>query len=380
MIPGEGSTYYVNYKYRKDEAGYEPQYFSSYKDILAEYGDFEVTASGVVKNSLTLGANIAFSNGVSQIICVQAKGNSNSDVEFCNAIDRLRQPIPGVDNVNTIVPLTTSAVVGTYCAKHVTIMSSYDYSKECMCYLGAFPGQKMSKFPSNSDRSLGIMEACEGYGNERVVFVAPGRAIKAITNNSNGLTYDRPLPACYLAVAVACLGLGSDPAEPLTNKAITGFSYLPDTYTENELNNMAAKGACLLFMRGNNIIVRHGITTDPSDVNTYEITSVQIKDYVIEAVRSSCKQYIGRKNTNNVVSDITYTINTILSQFVNRVIIESYTGLSVERSSDDPRAVNVTFKIKPIYSLTCLYMCLFNKLCINIIYNYKYINSNYLFI
>ena len=115
-------------------------------------------------------------------------------------------------------------------------------------------------------------------------------------------------------------------------------------------------------------------------MNTYEITSVQIKDYVIEAVRSSCKQYIGRKNTTNVISDITYTINTILGQFVNRVIIESYTGLSVERSTDDPRAVNVSFKIKPIYSLTCLYMCLFNKLCINIIYNYKYINSNYLFI
>ena len=25
VIPGEGNTYYVNYKYRKDEAGYEPQ-------------------------------------------------------------------------------------------------------------------------------------------------------------------------------------------------------------------------------------------------------------------------------------------------------------------------------------------------------------------
>ena len=202
------------------------------------------------------------------------------------------------------MPLTTSTVVGTYCANHVTVMSSYDYSKECMCYLSAFPGQLMSKFPSGKDRSLGIMESCEGYGNERVVYVVPGRAIKSITSANTGKTYDRPLPGCYLAVAVACLGLGNDPAEPITNKAIAGFSYLPDTYTDNELNNMAAKGACLLFMRGNNIIVRHGITTDPSDVNTYEITSIQIKDYVIEAVRSACKQYIGRKNVASVVSDI----------------------------------------------------------------------------
>lgn len=348
-VPGEGDTYYVSYKYRKAEDGYDAQYFTEYKDIVAEYGDYEVTASGVVNNSLTLGAEIAFTNGVQQIICVQAKGDT--DAEFCDAIDRLKKTLPGVDNVNTIVPLTKSATVGAYCATHVTTMSSYDYALERMCYLGAYPNQPISKSPTGTDRSLGIIESCVGYANERVVYVVPGEVIKSIRDPNTGKTYDRPLPGCYLAVAVACLGLKDDPAAPMTNQAIAGFSYLTKTYNKTEMNLMANKGACIVYMRGTSFIVRHAVTTDPSDVNTTEITCIQIKDYVIEAVRSACQQYIGQKNTNDTVGNVQFTINSILSQFVNRTIIESYNSLSVSRSSDDPRAVVVEFSILPIYTL-----------------------------
>lgn len=350
-IPGEQNSYYISYKYRKDAAGYEPQYFSDYDDVVAEYGEYEVTASGYVKNSLTLGAQLAFQNGIENLILVQAKGTA--DGEFCDAIDRLKKDLPGVDNVNTVVPLTTSAAVGAYCANHVDLMSSYEMGKERMCYLASYFDQPMSKHPSGSDRTMGIIETCKGYYNERVVYVVPGKAIKSIRNIRNGLYYDRPLPGCYLAVAVACLGLRPDPAEPITNKNITGFSYLPDVYTKAEMNLMAGNGALILCMRGNNIYVRHGITTCPTEVNTMEITCIQIKDYIIEAVRTTCGLlYIGLKNTNNVVADVEFTVKSILSQFVNAVIIENYSGLSVKRSSEDPRKIDIKFQVLPIYSLT----------------------------
>ena len=349
-VPGEGDTYYVTYKYRKAEANYEAQYFTEYKNIVAEYGNYSVTQSGIVINSLSLGAEIAFANGISQIICVQAKGNT--DAEFCQAIDRLRKSLPGVDNVNTIVPLSTSPAVGNYCATHVTTMSSYDYAKERMCYLGAYMDQPISKAPSGNDRSLGIVETCVGYANERVVYVVPGKVIKSIYDYDTGKSYDRPLDASYMAVAVAALGLTSDPAAPMTNQTIAGFSYIPNAYNNIEMNLMASKGACVIFMRGNSFVVRHAVTTDPSNVNTTEITCVQIKDYVIEAARSSCQQFIGQKNTESAISNVEYVINSILSQFVNRSIIESFDGPSVERSSEDPRAINVSFSILPIYSIT----------------------------
>lgn len=352
-VPGEGDTYYVTYKYRKADANYEAQYFTEYKDIVTEYGDYSVTQSGKVTNSLTLGAEIAIANGISQLICVQAKGDT--DAEFCLAIDRLKKTLPGVDNVNTIIPLSTSPAVGNYCAIHVTTMSSYDYAKERMCYLGAYMDQPMSKAPSGSDRSLGIIETCVGYANERVVYVVPGKVIKSIYDANTGKSYDRPLDGSYMAVAVAALGLTSDPAAPMTNQTIAGFSYLPDPYNNTEMNLMASKGACVIFMRGNSFVVRHAVTTDPSDVNTTEITCVQIKDYVIEAVRSACQQFIGQKNTNTAVSNVEYTVSTILSQFVNRVIIENFANLEVARSTDDPRAINVSFSILPIYSITYIH-------------------------
>ena len=349
-LPGEGDSYYVSYKYRKAESGYTAKLFSDYDDIVAEYGNYEVTASGFVKNSLSLGAELAFSNGISQIICVEAKGNS--DAEFCDAIDKLKRTLPGVSNVNTIVPLTTSATVGTYAANHVNTMSSYEMGKERMVYLGAGMSQPITKAPTGSDRSMGIIETCNGYNNERVVFVVPGEVIKSVRDVNTGISHDRPLPGCYMAVAVAALGLKNDPAEPLTNKTIAGFSYLPTTYMESEMNLMAGNGACIIMQSGNNLIVRHGITTAPTEVNTMEITLIQIKDYVIDACRTSCgKLYIGRKNLASAVSDVTYTITNILNQFISAEIIIGYSNLSVKRSSEDPRQIDVKFEIEAVYPL-----------------------------
>ena len=350
-LPGEGDSYYVTYKYRKAETGYEAQYFTDYADIVNEYGTYEVTASGFVTNSLSLGAEIAFSNGLGELICVQAKGNT--DAEMNAAIDRLKKQLPVVDNVSTVVPLTTSPVVQSYCQNHVNYMSSFDVGKERMCYLGAYIGQPVSKQPSGSDRTMGILETTKGYYDERVVYVVPGKVIKSVRNPNTGKYIDRPLPGCYLAVGVASIGLSHDAAEPLTRKYVAGFSYLPDTYSQQEMNYMAQYGSTVLVMNGNNIMIRHGVTTSYDELNSYEITCIQIKDDIIEAVRSTLGRiYVGRKNTPSITGDVKYTLESILSQYVNKIIIESYQNVQVARSSTDPRTINVSFEILPIYSLT----------------------------
>ena len=350
-LPGEGDSYYVTYKYRKADSEYNPKYFSDFTLLAEEYGAYEVTASGFVKNSLTLGAEIAFSNGLGQVVTVQAKGNT--DAEFCAAIDKLKQALPYVENVSIVVPLTTSTVVGAYCQNHVNYMSSNEVGKERICFLGAYPGQAISKAPTGSDRTMGILETTKGYYDERVTYIVPGYAIKSCRDVNTGKYYDRPVPGCYLAVAVAGVALSHDPAEPLTRKTIGGFSYLPEVYTESEMNLMAQYGATIIVMSGNSLMIRHGVTTSYDELNSYEQNPVMIKDYVIEAVRSTLgRAYIGRKNVSGLVSDINYTVNNILSQIVNQVIIESYQGVSVRRSSEDPRTVNVSFEIMPIYGLT----------------------------
>ena len=350
-LPGEGDTFYVSYKYRKPDADYAAKIFFEYDDVVAEYGNYDVTASGFVLNSLSLGAEIAFTNGLTQVICVQAKGTS--DLEFTNAIDALKRELPGVDNVNVVIPLSTSVDVGTALMNHVDLMSSYEVGKERMGYFGAYINQALTKNPTAKDRTIGMVETAESFVNERMVFVTPGEIVKDIRDIRTGRTNERTLPACYPAIAVAAKGLVNDPAEPLTNKTIAGFKYIPTTLMESEKNLLASAGCLVLEQRGASVIkIRHGITTSTTEVNSQEITLIQIKDYVIDACRKATNSlYVGLKNRPSVLADVQYTITSILNQFVSQEVLIGYSGLSVKRSSDDPRQIDVKFEIEAVYPL-----------------------------
>jgi hypothetical protein len=349
-VPAEGALYYVSYKYKKAEVDYGPKVFFDYDDVVAEYGNYDVTVSGIILNSLALGAEIALTNGVLPIICVQAK--NDSDIEMIAALNKLERLLPGVDNINTIVPLTDSATVGAAVMKHVDLMSSEENGKERMVYLGAARNQPISKVATVLDRSMGMVETAKAYNNERVVFVAPGEITKDIRDLRTGRAYERKLPACYAAVAVAALGLKNDPAEPLTHKTITGFKNLTTMYMESEKNFLAAAGCLVLDQNGSVIKVRHGITTSTAEIESAEITLVQIKDYVIDACRkSTATLYIGSKNRPSIVSDVQYTISSILNAFVSQSILLGFSGLSVKRSKEDPRQIDVKFEIEAVYPL-----------------------------
>lgn len=347
----ENKVYYVSYKYKKDEADYEPKVFYSYDDVVNEYGDYDVTASSIVTNSLTLGAELAFRAGVTPVVCVQSK--NDSDYEMKKAIDKLTKEIAGIDNVNAIVPLTTSPNVGAYAQSHVNTMSAESGRHERMVYLSAYPNQPINKNATAADKLLGMKQQAEAYSDERVVFVTPGRVSYDVKNIQTGRINTRILPGCYLALGVATVGFTHDVAEPLTRKKIAcGFNSLVDRYSFAEKNALAESGCCVVDEASNALVVRHGITTKDDEINTTEITLIQIKDYVIAQVRKSCDaMYVGIKNLPSAKTNIQYTVNSILSQFVSQQIILGYTGPVVKDSPDDPREVLVNFEIEAVYPL-----------------------------
>jgi hypothetical protein len=347
----ENNVYYISYKYKKAVEDYEPKVFYSYDDVVQEYGNYDVTASSIVTNSLALGAELAFKAGVNPVVCVQAK--NDSDYEMKAAIDKLTKDVAGVDNVNAIVPLTTSTNVGSYAQSHVNTMSAESGRHERMVFLSSYAGQKINKAATAADKTLGMKQQAEAYSDERVVYVTPGRVSYDVKNLSTGRINTRTLPGCYLALGVATVAFTHDPAEPLTRKKIAcGFNSLLDTYTEVEKNALAESGCCVVEEKSNGIRVRHGITTKDDEIITTEITYVQIKDYVIAQVRKSCDEmYVGIKNLPAAKTNIKFTVNSILSQFVSQEIILSYTGPTVKDSADDPREVLVNFEIEAVSPL-----------------------------
>ena len=354
-IPEDNSSYYISYKYAKDPSGYEPQIFTDYSDIVSEYGKYIVTASGNVINSLSLGAEIAFQNGACPIICVQAK--NETDQEIITAIDKLTKKIGVVDNINAIAPLTTSKTVAAYLERHVELYSSSEHNMYRIGYFGAELNELIDKEPTISNKSQGSIQVAKKLNNERMVYVIPGKVSKKITDVVTGYTSLKVLPGCYLATAVAALSMKNDPAEPLTNKQIFGFDNLLVTYTEPEMNMLAAAGCLVVKQEGSQIKVRHGITTHGcidtlSDIQANEITLVQIKDYVIDGCRKVLGNlYVGGKLKPTIIHDVEYTLKNTLNKYISDEIIISIEGLSVKRNAQDPRQIDVKFLIEAVYPL-----------------------------
>ena len=349
-VPGEGDVYYVSYKYKKAEVDYDSKLFFNYDDVIDEYGNYDIASSGNVINSLTLGAEIAFQNGVSPIICVQAK--NESDYEMAIAIDKLQRTLPGVNNANTVIALVSSPATQAYIAQHVNLMSSYEMQKERMTYIAAIPNQPLTKTATALDKTVGMVETAQSFNDERVIYVVPGQVSRSVRDLRTGVITEKKLSGIYAAIAVACLGLKNDPAEPLTNKNITGFVSLTSSFMESEKNFLAGAGCLVLEQAGANIRIRHGVTTSISEINSSEITLVQIKDYIADICRTATGDtYKGRKNTPSIVSDINYTMTNVLNQAIASSIILGYSGLSIKRNSLNPTQIDIRFEISAVYPL-----------------------------
>lgn len=354
-VPQQEANYYVSYKYSKSEDGYEPKVFNSYSDIVEEYGKYSVTESGVIINGISLAAEIALQNGANPLVIVQAK--SETDNAYREAINKLGKKIENVDTVNAVVALNTSKAINKYVVDHVNKYSSSEYGMYRMAYLSAEANEPVDKVATVSDAMQGSIQNASELYNERVVYVVPGMITKNIVDHNTGFSSLKVLPGSYLAVAIAALAMKNDPAEPLTNKRVAGFTGLVNHYSEPELNMLSSNG-CLAVKQDNTVLkVRHGITTHSStdtltDIQSNEITLVQIKDYVINGCRKTLgDMYVGGKLKPSIVSDMEFTLKSLLNKYVNDSIIINYEDLAVARDVSDPRQVNIKFLIEAVYPL-----------------------------
>lgn len=354
-VPQSGTAYYVTYKYSKSEEDYEPKVFSDYKDIVKEYGQYLITESGMIINGLSLAAEIAMQNGASPLVIVQAK--SETDEEYKKAIDKLGTKIGTIDSVNAIVPLTNSVSVNKHLITHINKYSSSEYGMYRMGYLSSLPNQPVDKEPSVTNPMQGAVQTAKEINDERIVYVVPGLVTKNVLNSVTGFSSLKTLPGYYLTTGVAALSLRNDPAEPLTNKRLYGFNGLINCYSEPELNVLSSSGCLAIKQDVQGLKVRHGVTTHGSidtlaDIQSNEITLVQIKDYVINGCRMGIgDKYIGGKLKPSIVADVEFTLKGLLNKYISDDIIINYEDLVVARDLEDPRQLNVRFLIEAVYPL-----------------------------
>ena len=338
--PKVGEFYFVNLLLSKVGSDYGLHYYTNLSDVYAEYGD------PTPENRSSLAAKLMFQNGAGIVAIKQVKKETGletaSDQSYMDAIASLAKALPGGDRkCDVIVPMSTSAVVIQYMAKHLNIQASPRMRGEAIGFAG-LPIYASSASARSLARSL---------SSERVILCYPGGAILSvdINNQSTEFTVD----GSFIAAAMCGLYLNpaNDVATTLTRQKLVGFSRLIKREEEPIMDIMAADGVCLLVERDGALEVRHYRTTSTDNILKQEPTTTTIVDYTRQRMRKVLNQYIGRKSVQAVVTDITISANGLLKALIEQEILESFKDLVVTRDAQDPTVVHVSVAIKPVFSV-----------------------------
>lgn len=335
--PTTGAIYYVSYRIAKDAiSGYAATIYTSLADVRTALGS-EVT-NGVLTSPLTAAAKLAFDNGATSILIVQATTGSNADLQ--TAIDKLNQE--DVDLV--IVPQATNTTLQNYLKLHVTNQSSPSQRHERVTFLS---GTALT----NSVAEMTGMAA--SFASKRVTMLAPSAIITTFTDSANTQDLDMLLPSTYAAAAYAgnCTNPDFDVAEPRTRKALAGITNLSTfNYTATQKDLLGGGNVTVLETVSGVITIRHAVTTDNTNVNTLTQSVVfQIDDFNKNLRLLLDKTYIGTKITSQTPSAIATTIEKFGTQRKAEQLIANIRGIAVVQDTTDPRTMKVTYSLAPIY-------------------------------
>jgi len=338
--PSIGEVYYVSYNYLKTD--FSPKLFSRLSDVVNEYGPVSPD------NPLSLAAYFAFLNGSSVIGCQQVPKtpglSTASEAAYQAAIDlSAGASLPGFVSPSVLVPLTPATeTLARYMAIHCDVQSSIRFKAERTALFGFASGTR-------TDQALAIAAAA---GDTRVRFVYPDIASVSLTDVL-GVTKTYLVDGRYPAAAVAAATTAPtiDPATPWESRQIIGFTALNrrlDTVTANQL---AVGGVTVLENRPPFIRIRHGVTSDVTNILTRTPTVIQIADEIQKRVRSVCSPFIGAKFLPQILGQIEGRLSEMFKAAVAEQIITTFTGITVNVDPSDPTAIIVEAFYQPVWPL-----------------------------
>jgi len=344
--PTVGSTYTVVYQYAKTEADLTVKTLSSLSDAIAEY-DYARQESDINKRTLSLAAQIAFEAGATSLYAIQIDPTA-TDVSatpaqyytaFSTALDKLK-----ATDAKVIVPLYTETsylqtFMSTKLKEHVALMSGEYYRQY---RIGVFGVNETSSVMTPT-QAIAVQAAVT---SDRIGMAYPGY-VKRIFDFG-----EITLPGCFLAVAIASINVSAlyDSAEPLTNKPITSFSFIP-TFSLYGTTQLSGAGIIVIKSLDGSYRITEGTSTDRTYITGQELSTWTSIDEVMSGLQIQLeKAYIGRKFTDNVLLGIKASSYTILEQYKFLELITNFQIVSVTRSTENPQKAIVRLKIMPIFA------------------------------
>ena len=342
-VPGVGSAYYINYNAPKTEEYYLPQECYDIEEVINVAGPLVLEDGSL--NEITLAAQIAFENGANKVTFAQQQ--QDTETAWKLALANLEDV-----KVNVLVaPGATTTSMQNALLNHVTRMSSYTERSERIAFICP-----------TSDEISTIVAQAEGLASDRMVLMFPPTCkVNVADDNGNEKVYD--INSTYLGAAICGLmtNVDRDEASPITWQPLAGFYGLDGKfYKDSKYNTLTAGGVCCVFNDNGVIRVNQAVTTNTSSVDKIELSVRNIKDTIQYQSRQLMeKNFVG---TKLFINEIVPKAKSLLDNFCQQKVAEEvfnpkdgdagYGDIAVAQSPDDPRTLLVSFKFRPVFTLT----------------------------
>jgi hypothetical protein len=160
----------------------------------------------------------------------------------------------------------------------------------------------------------------------------------------------------YMAAAVAGKSVSQIAAMPLTRKVIQGFTgpEVDDVTREGEKSTESSVGLMVVEKtRRGQVQVRHGVTTDPTDLLTAEWSIIGQQDVMVYRIRDYLEAdgLIGMPIYDTTLVQVKASAEAALVALQRDGVIVGFQNLKVRQLATHPDVVEVRYEWKPAYPL-----------------------------
>lgn len=350
----EGDTVTVSYRYT-DPNYHEVYALYDYDDVRDFYGE-PFDANGNITSELTLAAKFAIANGATTVLTCAVDPESVWGEDspsagetkalpdcYAEALDKFRDE----EQIAIIVPATGDSYIQALVQQHVDIQSNNKYERRAILGVDGSATAVSSTTRINNARAL---------TDKRIALVSPSRfryyapELNREAQKAEGIV----LGGQFMAAAVAGKSVSQIAAMPLTRKTITGFLGPDEIQREGEKNLESQNGLMVVEKTRRNLIqVRHGVTTDPTDILSREWSIIGQQDVMVYRIRDylDADGLIGMPIYDTTLIQVKASAEAALVSLVRDQIIVGYQNLKVRQIATLPDVIEVRYEWKPAYPL-----------------------------
>jgi len=340
--PAIGDLYYVSYTYQKQD--FTTAFYTKLSAIEQNYGP------ATPDYPVSLATNLCVLNGAVLVGIKQVLKATDSELaslaSYRAAIEDLEGVLPGNVRPDIIIPLRgDSTELYSILKRSNAIQSSIRYKSERTSIVGVAAGTTPEE----------VQAVAQTLSDSRMRVVYPDTVTVSLVDQFNN-TSEQLIDGTYIAAALAgsVVSPNVDVATPWTGRKLVGFTQLGRTLDAVEQNQVAVKGVTVLEDQPPFLRVRHGLSTDMSNVLTKVPTVVMIADEVQQRARATLDNFIGVKFLPGVLSQVEGRLSMMLKSLVAAQIISAYTGVNAEVDPEDPTVANVEAYYSPVFPLLYL--------------------------